>query len=143
VEILATTALAAMLVAATAVLPVSARELQPSPRQRLNRSACRWSALGASPQCSKGDCRRQAARVRLVMVARKGKIVYRTPSASKIRARKRHEARFDLPHLSMTKPLVSVAAICWSKMASSSSPIPISKFLPAFKDMQVSVAPLG
>ena len=50
-KILATTMLAAMAVAATAVLPVSAREPQALAAATPEQVGMSGSALGASPQC--------------------------------------------------------------------------------------------
>lgn len=77
----------------------------------------------------------------VVMVARKGKLVYSEAvgfqDAQKTRPMPR-DAIFRL--YSMTKPLASVAAMMLVEEGKVQLTDPVSKFLPALKQMQVSVA---
>src|SRR3989475_11769610 len=76
------------------------------------------------------------------MVARKGKLVYQDAVGMQTASVKMTpEAIFRI--YSMTKPLVSVAAMMLVEDGAIQLTDPISKFLPAFKDMQVSVATPG
>jgi CubicO group peptidase (beta-lactamase class C family) len=78
------------------------------------------------------------------MVARKGKIVYSDAIGFQDNgANTPMKARLDFRIYSMTKPLVSVAAMMLVEDGVIQLTDPISKFLPAFKDMQVSVATPG
>jgi hypothetical protein len=95
-KILATTALAAMLVTATAVLPVSTRELQPLTTATPEQVGMSVERLGRITTMFKKEIADGKLPGAVVMVARKGKVVYsdaigfqETPSASKTRARKR------------------------------------------------------
>jgi CubicO group peptidase (beta-lactamase class C family) len=75
------------------------------------------------------------------MVARKGKIVYSDAIGFQDKGTEtpmRLDSIFRI--YSMTKPLVSVAAMMLVEDGVIQLTDPVSKFLPAFKDMQVSVA---
>ena len=88
-KVLAPTALAAMLVAATAVLPVSARELQPIATATPEQAGMSVERLGRITTMLKKEVADGKLPGAVVMVARKGKIVYSDAIVSKTRARKR------------------------------------------------------
>jgi CubicO group peptidase (beta-lactamase class C family) len=80
----------------------------------------------------------------VVVVARKGKIVYSEAFGWQDKANNlpmKPDTIFRI--YSMTKPLVSVAAMVLVEEGVVQLTDPVSKFLPAFKDMQVSVAETG
>jgi CubicO group peptidase (beta-lactamase class C family) len=80
----------------------------------------------------------------VVVVARKGKIVYSEALGWQDKANNlpmKPDTIFRI--YSMTKPLVSVAAMLLVEEGVVQLTDPVSKFLPAFKDMQVSVAETG
>ena len=143
-KILATTALAAMLVAATAVLPVSARELQPFATATPEQVGMSVERLGRITTMLKKEIADGKLPGAVVMVARKGKIVYSDAMGFQDKGA---ETPMKLDSIfriySMTKPLVSVAAMMLVEDGVIQLTDPISKFLPAFKDMQVSVASTG
>ena len=143
-KILATTALAAMLVAATAVLPVSARELQPLATATPEQVGMSVERLGRITTMLKKEIADGKLPGAVVMVARKGKIVYSDAIGFQDKGA---ETPMKLDSIfriySMTKPLVSVAAMMLVEDGVIQLTDPISKFLPAFKDMQVSVATTG
>ena len=143
-KILATTALAAMLVAATAVLPVSARELQPLATATPEQVGMSVERLGRITTMLKKEIADGKLPGAVVMVARKGKIVYSDAIGFQD---KDAETPMKLDSIfriySMTKPLVSVAAMMLVEDGVIQLTDPVSKFLPAFKDMQVSVASTG
>jgi CubicO group peptidase (beta-lactamase class C family) len=143
-KILATTALAAFLVTATTVLPVSARELQPlgtATPEQVGMSVERLGRIATMLKKEIADGKLPGA---VVMVARKGKIVYSDAIGFQDKGA---ETPMKLDSIfriySMTKPLVSVAAMMLVEDGVIQLTDPISKFLPAFKDMQVSVATTG
>src|SRR5712675_2311642 len=75
----------------------------------------------------------------VVMVARKGKLVYQDAvGMQSVSAKMTPEAIFRI--YSMTKPLVSVAAMMLVEDGTIQLTDPVSKFFPAFKGQQVSVA---
>src|SRR5436190_7286697 len=75
----------------------------------------------------------------VVMVARKGKLVYQDAVGMQtVSAKMTPEAIFRI--YSMTKPLVSVAAMMLVEDGTIQLTDPVSKFFPAFKGQQVSVA---
>ena len=143
-KILATTALAAMLVAATAVLPVSARELQPLVTATPEQVGMSVERLGRITTMLKKEIADGKLPGAVVMVARKGKIVYSDAIGFQDKGA---ETPMKLDSIfriySMTKPLVSVAAMMLVEDGVIQLTDPVSKFLPAFKDMQVSVASTG
>jgi CubicO group peptidase (beta-lactamase class C family) len=140
----ATMALAAAVIATTPSLPVFARELQPlatAAPEQVGMSAERLGRITTVLKKEIADGKLPGA---VVMVARKGRIVYsdaigfqdkgaNTPMTS--------DAIFRI--YSMTKPLASVAAMTLVEDGIIQLTDPIAKFLPAFKDMQVSVASTG
>jgi CubicO group peptidase (beta-lactamase class C family) len=77
----------------------------------------------------------------VVMVARKGKLVYADAVGFQDKAESKPMALDSVFRIySMTKPLVSVAAMMLVEDGKIQLTDPISKFLPAFKNQQVSVA---
>jgi CubicO group peptidase (beta-lactamase class C family) len=140
----ATTALAAMLVVATVSLPVCARELQPlatATPEQVGMSAERLGRITAVLKKEIADGKLPGT---VVMVARKGKIIYSDAIGFQDKggnAPMKLDSIFRI--YSMTKPLASVAAMMLVEDGVIQLTDPISKFLPAFKDMQVSVATTG
>jgi CubicO group peptidase (beta-lactamase class C family) len=143
-KVLATTALAAILVTATAVLPVSARELQPLTTATPEQVGMSVERLGRISAMIKKQVEEGKLPGAVVMVARKGKIVYSDAIGFQDKGT---ETPMKLDSIfriySMTKPLVSVAAMMLVEDGVVQLTDPISKFLPAFKDMQVSLASVG
>src|SRR6266851_210397 len=78
----------------------------------------------------------------VVIVARKGKLVYHDAVGMQSASVPMSEDSIFRIY-SMTKPLVSVAAMMLVEDGVIQLTDPVSKFLPAFKDMQVSVATTG
>src|SRR5882672_9915554 len=75
----------------------------------------------------------------VVMVARKGKLVYQNAVGMQtVSAKMTPEAIFRI--YSMTKPLVSVAAMMLVEDGTIQLTDPVSKYLPGFDKLQVSVA---
>jgi len=111
-KILAATALAAFLVAATAVLPVSARELQPLATATPEQVGMSVERLGRITTMLKKEIVDGKLPGAVVMVARKGKIVYSDAIGFQDKGA---ETPMKLDSIfriySMTKPLVSVAAM--------------------------------
>jgi CubicO group peptidase (beta-lactamase class C family) len=140
----ATTALAAMAVATAASLPVCARELQTlvtATPEQVGMSTQRLGRIATMLKREIADGKLPGA---VVMVARKGKIVYSDAIGLQDKGANTPmtlDAIFRI--YSMTKPLASVAAMMLVEDGVIQLTDPISKFLPAFKDMQVSVATTG
>jgi CubicO group peptidase (beta-lactamase class C family) len=140
----ATTALAAAVLATTTSLPVFARELQPlaaAAPEQVGMSAERLGRISTVLKKEIADGKLPGA---VVMVARKGRIVYSDAIGSQDRGANTPmtpDAIFRI--YSMTKPLASVAAMTLVEDGVIQLTDPIAKFLPAFKDMQVSVASTG
>ena len=77
----------------------------------------------------------------VVMVARKGKVVYADAVGFQDKAESKPMSLDSVFRIySMTKPLVSVAAMMLVEEGKIQLADPVSKFLPAFKGQQVSVA---
>ncbi len=139
-KILATAALAVMLAGAAATQPVYARELQPlvtAPPERVGMSVERLGRITTALQKEFADGRLPGA---VVMVARKGQIVYSNAIGFQDKGAQtpmKPDSIFRI--YSMTKPLVSVAAMMLVEEGVIQLTDPVYKFLPAFKDMQVSV----
>ena len=143
-KILATTMLAAMAVAATAVLPVSARELQALAAATPEQVGMSGERLGRITTMLKAEIADGKLPGVVVMVARKGKIVYSDAIGFQDKGAAtpmKVDSIFRI--YSMTKPLASVAAMMLVEDGVIQLTDPVSKFLPAFKDMQVSVASTG
>jgi CubicO group peptidase (beta-lactamase class C family) len=139
-----TIALAAMLVAATVSLPVCARELQPlatATPEQVGMSAERLGRITAVLKKEVTDGKLPGA---VVMVARKGKIVYSDAIGFQDKGANTPMKLDSIFRIySMTKPLASVAAMMLVEDGIIQLTDSISKFLPAFKDMQVSAATVG
>ncbi len=136
-----TTALAAVL-AATA--PVWARELQPlvtATPEQVGMSAERLGRITTMLKKEIADGKLPGA---VVMVARKGRIIYSDAIGFQDKGANTPMKLDSIFRIySMTKPLASVAAMTLVEDGVIQLTDPISKFLPAFKDMQVSVATPG
>jgi CubicO group peptidase (beta-lactamase class C family) len=137
----ATTALVAMALTAMLALPVFARELQPLATGAPEQVGMSGERLGRITTVLKKEISDGKLPGAVVMVARKGKIVYSDAIGFQDKganAPMRVDSIFRI--YSMTKPLASVAAMKLVEDGVIQLTDPISKFLPAFKDMQVSVA---
>ncbi len=80
----------------------------------------------------------------VVMIARDGKLVYSQALGWQDKAANvwmRDDSIFRI--YSMTKPIVSVAAMTLVERGKLSLDDPVSKYIPAFRDMKVSVEPMG
>jgi hypothetical protein len=86
-KILATTALAAMVIATTVSLPVCARELQPLATATPEQVGMSLERLGRITSVLKKEIADAKLPGAVVMVARRGRSSIRTPLASKTRAR--------------------------------------------------------
>ena len=140
----ATAALAALLVAATLPLPVYARELQPLAVAAPEQVGMSGERLGRITTMLKKEIADGKLPGVVVMVARKGKIVYSDAIGFQDKGTNtpmKVDSIFRI--YSMTKPLASVAAMMLLEDGVIQLTDPVSKFLPAFKDMQVSVATTG
>ncbi|MFZ2091112.1 MAG: serine hydrolase domain-containing protein [Pseudolabrys sp.] len=140
----AMTALAAMLVVFAASPPSFARELprlETATPEQLGMSSARLERIAEALKKEVSDGKLPGA---VVIVARKGKIVYSGATGFQDKAANKPMAANSIFRIySMTKPLVSVAAMMLVEDGVIQLTDPVSKFLPAFKDMQVSVATTG
>jgi CubicO group peptidase (beta-lactamase class C family) len=140
----ATTAWAAMVVATTVSLPVYARELQPFATATPEQVGMSLERLGRIASMLKKEIADGKLPGAVVMVARKGKIIYSDAIGFQDKGANTPMKLDSIFRVySMTKPLVSVAAMMLVEDGVIQLTDPISKFLPAFKDMQVSVATAG
>jgi CubicO group peptidase (beta-lactamase class C family) len=140
----ATTALVAMLVAATASPPVRARELQPFATATPEQVGMSGERLGRITAMLKKEITDGKLPGAVVMVARKGKIIYSDAIGFQDKGANTPMKLDSIFRIySMTKPLASVAGMMLVEDGVIQLTDPISKFLPAFKDMQVSVATTG
>jgi CubicO group peptidase (beta-lactamase class C family) len=139
-----TTALLAMVVAATASLPLQARELQPlatATPEQVGMSGERLRRITTMLRQEIADGKLPGA---VVMVARKGKIIYSDAIGFQDKGENTPMKLDSIFRIySMTKPLASVAAMMLVEDGVIQLTDPIAKFLPAFKDMKVSVAHTG
>jgi len=137
-------ALAAMLVVFAASPSSYARELQrleTATPEQLGMSSARLERIAELLKKEVSDGKLPGA---VVIVARKGKIVYSGATGFQDKAGNKPMAANSIFRIySMTKPLVSVAAMMLVEDGVIQLTDPVSKFLPAFKDMQVSVATAG
>jgi CubicO group peptidase (beta-lactamase class C family) len=140
----ATTALAAIVIATTASQPACARELQPlatAAPEQVGMSSERLARITTMLKKEIADGKLPGA---VVMVARKGKIVYSDAIGSQDKGANTPMKLDSIFRIySMTKPLASVAAMMLVEDGVIQLTDPISKFRPAFKDMQVSVPATG
>jgi CubicO group peptidase (beta-lactamase class C family) len=140
----ATTALLAFLITATLSPPVCARELQPlatATPEQVGMSAERLGRITTVLKKEIADGKLPAA---VVMVARKGKIIYSDAIGFQDKGANTPMKLDSIFRVySMTKPLASVAAMMLVEDGIMQLTDPVSRFLPAFKDMQVSAASTG
>jgi CubicO group peptidase (beta-lactamase class C family) len=126
------------------VLPVSTRELQPLATGTPEQVGMSVERLGRITTMLKKEIADGKLPGAVVMVARKGKIVYSDAIGFQDKGAQTPMKLDSIFRIySMTKPLVSVAAMMLVEDGVIQLTDPISKFLPAFKDMQVSVATTG
>ena len=140
----AVTVLAALIVATTVVPAVSARELQSltsgTPEQ-VGMSAERLGRIATMLKKEINDGKLPGA---VVMIARKGKIIYSDAIGFRDKGANTPMTLNSIFRIySMTKPICSVAALMLVEDGVIQLTDPIAKFLPAFKNMQVSVASTG
>src|SRR6516164_2095327 len=129
----ATAALAALLVAALS-LPVYARELQPLAVAAPEQVGMSGERLARITTMLKKEIAEGKLPGAVVLVARKGKIVYSDAIGSQDKGANtpmRLDSIFRI--YSMTKPLASVAAMMLVEDGVIQLTDPVSKFLPAFK----------
>jgi CubicO group peptidase (beta-lactamase class C family) len=139
-----TTALVALLIAATTSLPVGARELQAFSTGMPEQVGMSGERLGRISTTFKKEIADGKLPGAVVVVARKGKIIYSDAIGFQDKGANTPMTRDSIFRIySMTKPLASVAAMMLVEDGTIQLTDPISKFLPAFKDMQVSVAATG
>jgi CubicO group peptidase (beta-lactamase class C family) len=140
----AATALAAILVAAAPSLPVWARELQPLAAASPDQVGMSVERLGRITTTLKKEIEDGKLPGAVLMVARRGKIIYSDAIGFQDKGANTPMQLDSIFRIySMTKPLASVAAMMLVEDGVIQLTDPISKFLPAFKDMQVSVAAAG
>jgi CubicO group peptidase (beta-lactamase class C family) len=140
----AATAFVAIVIAATASLAVCARELQPLGAAAPEQAGMSAERLGRITTMLKKEAADGKVPGAVVMVARKGKIVYSDAVGFQDKGANTPMKLDSIFRIySMTKPLASVAAMMLVEDGVIQLTDPISKFLPAFKDMQVSVASTG
>jgi CubicO group peptidase (beta-lactamase class C family) len=140
----ATTALAAMVVATAVSLPVCAREPQPLAAATPEQVGMSVERLGRIATMLKKEIADGKLPGAVVMVARKGRIIHSDAVGFQDKganAPMKLDSIFRI--YSMTKPLASVAAMMLVEDGVIQLTDPISKFLPTFKDMLVSVATTG
>jgi CubicO group peptidase (beta-lactamase class C family) len=138
----ATIALAAIVIATTA--PACARELQPFATAAPEQVGMSSERLGRITTMLKKEIADGKLPGAVVMVARKGKIVYSDAIGSQDKGTNTPMKLDSIFRIySMTKPLASVAAMMLVEDGVIQLTDPISKFRPAFKDMQVSVPTTG
>lgn len=110
--------------------------LPPAPPETVGMSSQRLAKIGAALKKEVADGSFRGA---VAMVARKGKLVYQeSVGMQDASTPMREDAVFRI--YSMTKPLVSVAAMLLVEDGRIQLTDPVGKFLPGFDKMQVSVA---
>ncbi len=140
----ATTALAAFVIATTASQPACARELQPLATAAPEQVGMSSERLGRITTMLKKEIADGKLPGAVVMVARKGKIIYSDAIGLQDKGTNTPMKLNSIFRIySMTKPLASVAAMMLVEDGVIQLTDPISKFRPAFKDMQVSVPTTG
>ncbi len=143
-NILATTAFAALLLASTPAQHAWARDLEPLATTSPERAGMSVERLGRISTVLKKEIDAGRLPGAVVMVARRGKVVYSDAIGFQDKGAQTPMKLDSIFRLySMTKPLVSVAAMTLVEDGVIQLTDPISKFLPAFKDMQVSVPTTG
>jgi CubicO group peptidase (beta-lactamase class C family) len=140
----ATTAFVAIVIAATASMAVCARELQPLGAAAPEQAGMSAERLGRITTMLKKEAAEGKVPGAVVMVARKGKIIYSDAIGFQDKGANTPMKLDSIFRIySMTKPLASVAGMMLVEDGVIQLTDPISKFLPAFKDMQVSVVSTG
>jgi len=137
-------ALAAVAIATTASLTVGARELQPLTPTTPDQMGMSAKRLDRVTETFKNEVAEGKLPGVVVVVARKGRIVYSDALGFQDKganAPMKLDSIFRI--YSMTKPLASVAAMMLVEDGVLQLTDPVAKFLPAFKDMQVSVPLTG
>src|SRR6266705_2360617 len=115
---------------------LGAQPLPVAKPEQVGMSAQRLAKIGEALKKEAADGSFRGA---VVMVARKGKLVYQDAVGMQTAAAKMTpDSIFRI--YSMTKPLVAVAAMMLVEDGKIELTDPVSKFLPAFKGQQVSVA---
>jgi CubicO group peptidase (beta-lactamase class C family) len=124
------------LVVSFAALAATPPPLAPAPPESVGMSSQRLAKISAALKKEVADGSFRGA---VVMVARKGKLVYQEAVGMQTAdAAMREDTVFRI--YSMTKPLVSVAAMMLVEDGRIQLTDPVGKFLPGFDKMQVSVA---
>ena len=130
--------LGACVLAATAVPAFEGAPLAPVPAGQVGMSADKLERIR---DVLKGEIDQGKLPGTVVMVARKGKLVYADAVGLQDKAAGKAMALDSVFRIySMTKPLVSVAAMMLVEDGKLQLTDPVSKFLPAFKGQRVSVA---
>jgi CubicO group peptidase (beta-lactamase class C family) len=136
----ATTALAAMVVATTVSLPVCARELPPLATATPEQVGMSPERLGRISSMLKKEIADGKLPGAVVVVARKGKIIYSDAIGFQDKGANRPMNLDSIFRIdSMTKPLVSVAAMMLVEEGKMQLTDPVSKFLPQLAKMEVLV----
>src|SRR6266700_2693422 len=136
----AMTALAAMVVATTVSLPVCGRELQPLATATPEQVGMSVERLGRITSMLKKEIADGKLPGAVVMVARKGKIIYSDAIGFQDKGAEMPMKLDSIFRIySMTKPLVSVAAMMLVEDGVIELTDPVSKYLPGFDKLQVSV----
>jgi len=130
--------LGAFMLAATAVRAFEGAPLAPVPAGQIGMSADKLERIR---DVLKGEIDQGKLPGTVVMVARKGKLAYADAIGLQDKAAGKAMALDSVFRIySMTKPLVSVAAMMLVEDGKLQLTDPVSKFLPAFKGQRVSVA---
>jgi CubicO group peptidase (beta-lactamase class C family) len=130
--------LGALVLNATAVRAFEGAPLAPVPADQVGMSADKLERIR---DVLKGEIDQGKLPGTVVMVARKGKLVYADAVGLQDKAAGKAMALDSVFRIySMTKPLVSVAAMMLVEDGKLQLTDPVSKFLPAFKGQRVSVA---
>ena len=130
--------LGACVLAATAVPAFEGAPLAPVPAGQIGMSADKLERIR---DVLKGEIDQGKLPGTVVMVARKGKLAYADAIGLQDKAAGKAMALDSVFRIySMTKPLVSVAAMMLVEDGKLQLTDPVSKFLPAFKGQRVSVA---
>ena len=131
----------AVVASATLILALAAWNLgaQPLPLAKPETVGMSSQKLAKIGQVLKKESEDGSFRGAVVMVARKGKLVYQDAVGMQTASAKMtRDSIFRI--YSMTKPLVSVAAMMLVEDGTIQLTDPVSKFLPGFDKLQVSVA---
>ena len=130
--------LGAFMLAATAARAFEGAPLAPVPAGQIGMSADKLERIR---DVLKGEIDQGKLPGTVVMVARKGKLAYADAIGLQDKAAGKAMALDSVFRIySMTKPLVSVAAMMLVEDGKLQLTDPVSKFLPAFKGQRVSVA---